>query len=236
MSRRRKMYAMVRSRPTSRHNADLPSHASQRVRLSRRGPLGQRSEQLPFAPPENWYESEGPGKDYSVIVQSPGQGYRHVLSEQDIRQRLADLPRHFVEPLEVIQLSRMTRKKHSFPCYGMQWGTSLYLYPIEDDLVETFHQPPRPALINEVKMYGGRWKISGPSEWRLIWSETAIQDFYLNNILIHELGHLLDDRNSSYAERERYAEWFAIEYGYRQTGGAQARAPRRRVRRRHHAT
>ncbi len=42
----------------------------------------------------------------------------------------------------------------------------------------------------------------------------AIKDFYLNNILIHELGHLLDERNTSYTDRERYAEWFAIKYGY----------------------
>ena len=35
-----------------------------------------------------------------------------------------------------------------------------------------------------------------PDVWKLIWTEQSIKDFYLNNILIHELGHLLDDRNS----------------------------------------
>ncbi|MEM1304814.1 MAG: hypothetical protein AAGG46_07950, partial [Planctomycetota bacterium] len=72
-------------------------------------------------------------------------------------------------------------------------------------------------------------------EWRLVWSEATIQDFYLNNILIHERGHLLDERNTSYIDRERYTEWFAIEYGYRRSGGAAARRPRQRVRRRHHS-
>jgi hypothetical protein len=43
-----------------------------------------------------------------------------------------------LEPLAIVQLSRMTRKKRIFPCYGMQWGTALYLYPIEETLVEVY--------------------------------------------------------------------------------------------------
>ena len=38
----------------------------------------------------------------------------------------------------------MTRKKQSFPCYGMQWGATLYLYPLETSLEEWFDAPPRP--------------------------------------------------------------------------------------------
>jgi hypothetical protein len=66
-----------------------------------------------------------------------------------------------------------------------------------------------------------------------VWTESAIRDFYLNNILIHELGHLLDDRNDSYVDRERYAEWFAIRYG--QKSRPTPNASHRRIRRRHHA-
>ena len=65
------------------------------------------------------------------------------------------------------------------------------------------------------------------------WTKETIEDFYLNNILIHELGHLLDDRNTSYTDRERYAEWFAIEYGYLPTGGNVSRR-QQPIRRRHH--
>ncbi len=65
-----------------------------------------------------------------------------------------------------------------------------------------------------------------------MWTERAIKDFYLNNILIHELGHLLDDRNSRSVDRERYAEWFAVEYGYKPTRRLFA-VPREVVRRHH---
>jgi hypothetical protein len=144
------------------------------------------------------------------------------------------VPQEFLKDLEVVQLSTMTRKKQSFPCYGMQWGSTLYLYPLEDSLEEWFTIPPRTEIYNEARMYGGRWDEPGPGSWRLTWTPEAIRDFYLNNILIHELGHLLDDRNSGYTDRERYAEWFAIQWGYRATGGAEGRR-RKPVRRRHHA-
>ena len=53
------------------------------------------------------------------------------------------------------------------------------------------------------------------ARWQLVWTEEAIRDFYLNNVLIHELGHILDSRNTSHRDRERYAEWFALEMGYK---------------------
>jgi hypothetical protein len=169
------------------------------------------------------------------VIQEPGEGYRHIVTEEQIRDRLKLVRPDFLDQLEVIQLSQMTRKKQSFPCYGMQWGNAIYLYPLEESLVEHFYQPPRPALVNEAKMYGGVWDEQGPGVWTLTWSEQVAEDFYLNNILIHELGHLVDEKNSSYMERERYAEWFAIHYGYRPSGGGAARRPNQKVLRRHHA-
>ena len=43
----------------------------------------------------------------------------------------------------------------------------------------------------------------------------------LGQILV-DLGHINDDRNTSFRTREQYADWFAVEYGYR--------ASRRKVR------
>lgn len=168
-----------------------------------------------FLPPESWYEPTGEvGGSFEVIVQKPGEGYRHIVSPADVVERLAKLPSWMLEGLNVVQLSQMTRKKRAFPCYGMQWGSTIYLYPVEIDLVETFPHPPKPAQRIEAKQYGARWRQTD-GLWRLVWSEEAIRDFYLNNILIHELGHLIDARNTSYVDRERYAEWFALEYGYK---------------------
>ncbi|MCU0960174.1 MAG: hypothetical protein MUF48_08725 [Pirellulaceae bacterium] len=189
----------------------------------------------PYLPPEDWYEPsvEAP-RDYRVVVQEPGDGYRHVVTPETIRERLAALPPHMLERLRVIQLSRMTRKKRTLPCYGMQWGSALYLYPVEDTLIEYFSRPPLAAERREAEMYGGRWEEAEAGEWRLVWTPATIRDFYLNNILMHELGHLLDDRNRSYTDRERFADWFAIQYGYKSAyrRALGSSAPRETARRR----
>lgn len=177
----------------------------------------QRNLELPFMPPEDWHEPAHSRDGYKVIEQPAGKGYRHVLTAEDVRRRLAEVPQQFVRPLEVVQLSRMTRKKLSFPCYGIQWGVAIYLYPIEIDLVEQHTAPPTPRQQTEAKMYGGVWEQKPNGVWQLAWTEETIRDFYLNNILMHELGHLVDTRNTRMADRERYAEWFAIEYGYRRS-------------------
>jgi len=239
MSRVNSRINNVLAKQAKHHNNVAKSRNKRRVAPSgKRARGGQQNEKLPFAPPEDWHEPTRNGGDYRIVVQPPGEGHRHVVTPQEVRERLNELPAHFLRDLEVVQFSRMTAKKKSFPCYGMQWGNALYLYPLEDSLIEYFYHPPHPSLVSETRMYGARWERQEPGPWMLIWSDEACKDFYLNNILIHELGHLVDDRNSSYADRERYAEWFAIHYGYRPSRKRAKTGPwakKKQIRRRHHA-
>lgn len=174
-----------------------------------------------FDAPERWHEPTQrqpgqPAPHLQVIVEPPGGGFLHPVTAEDIRERVLQLPEPFCHSIDVVQLSRMTRKRRLFPCYGMQWGTSVYLYPIEESLQEYYVCEPRPAQRIETEMYGGRWEQSG-SLWRLSWTQETIRDYYLNNVLIHEIGHVNDQRNTNFRERERFADWFAVEYGYRAT-------------------
>jgi hypothetical protein len=176
-----------------------------------------------FNAPERWHEPQPTESRTSLwqpkfLVQPPGVGFRHAVTVEEVRARLAELPQHLLGNLEVVQFSGMTRKRRNSPCYGMQWGTAVYLYPIELDFIERHASPPQPQQIIEARMYGGEWSSSGKS-WTLTWTEQAIRDFYLNNVLIHEIGHLNDPRNTNPAARERFANWFAIEYGYRASRG-----------------
>lgn len=170
-----------------------------------------------FYAQENWYEPAGRSKT-RFVVQSPGPDYFHPASVDEIRERLQLLPEEYRRQVEVVQLSRMTRKRAIFPCYGMQWGQNVYLYPIEVDLLEVYVRPPSPQQVIEAKMYGGQWQQRG-TEWRLQWTRETIKDFYLNNILIHEVGHVVDERNANSEDRERYANWFAVEFGFRVSRG-----------------
>lgn len=170
-----------------------------------------------FSAPETWHEPQDRSEP-EFVVQSAGSGYVHAVTTADIRERLTRLPQEFVGALEVIQLSQMTRKRALFPRYGMQWGPNIYLYPIEESLVERYLRPPSPQQRIEAQMYGGEW-VEADAEWHLVWTPETLRDFYLNNVLIHEIGHVVDTRNSNPTQRERFANWFATEYGYRATRG-----------------
>ena len=170
-----------------------------------------------FSAPETWYEPRQRGIT-EYIVQPAGKGYIHPVTVDEIRDRLALLPASLTREIEVVQLSGMTRKRRLFPLYGMQWGPNVYLYPIEESLTETYVRPPRPEQLVEARMFGGEWLQTG-HEWKLIWTPETIRDFYLNNVLIHEVGHVNDTRNTNHHKREQYAIWFATEYGYRASRG-----------------
>uniref|UniRef100_A0A7C2K047 Uncharacterized protein n=1 Tax=Schlesneria paludicola TaxID=360056 RepID=A0A7C2K047_9PLAN len=180
-----------------------------------RGATGLSAEA--FSAPETWHEPE-PHRQTRYITHAPGIGYVHPVTADEVRDRLAALPPAFARAVDVVQFSSMTRKRRLFPCYGMQWGSNIYLYPIEASLRERYLRPPRPEQLIEAKMFGGVWSQEGP-EWRLTWTPEAIRDFYLNNVLIHEIGHILDHRNTNPHAREQFAIWFATEYGYRASRG-----------------
>jgi hypothetical protein len=196
--------------------------AAYRQRLERGG------SSTPFNAPETWHEPlpesalttpSRRGTRCRIVIQTAGVTYLHPVTEQDVRERLSVLPQQYLQNLEVVQFSRMSRKRQTFPCYGMQWGNAVYLYPIEESLVELYSRPPKPAQRIEAGMYGAKWQPSAGGQWTLTWTPESLKDFYLNNVLIHEIGHLNDPRNTSYRERERFANWFAIEYGYRASRG-----------------
>lgn len=187
------------------------------VTAHRQRGIGGTGDQPAFFAQELWHEPQNTRKT-RYLIQPAGSGFIHPVNADEVRERMSLLPKAVVEKIEVIQFSRMTRKRQFFPCYGMQWGNSVYLYPIEESLVETYSRPPTPQQQIEARMYGGRWEQAG-NEWTLTWTLASLKDFYLNNVLIHEIGHILDQRNTRTEDRERYANWFAIEHGYRQSRG-----------------
>lgn len=201
----------LRGASVSRTQAVHP-HAAYRQRGSRSG-----WQSASFCAPETWHEPQG-RREIEFIVQPAGDNFIHPVSVEEVRSRVSQLPAELTRGIEVVQFSTMTRKRRLFPLYGMQWGPNVYLYPMEASLVETFRRPPSPQQLVEARMFGGEWSQSG-DEWRLTWTPDSIRDFYLNNVLIHEIGHVNDQRNTNSEARERYANWFATEYGYRASRG-----------------
>ena len=192
-------------------NSNLPSVAYRQRGLT----AGNRSSH--FSAPEAWHEPRG-RDEIEYIFQPAGENFVHPVSIDEVRARIALLPKTYTSQIEVVQFSTMTRKRQLFPLYGMQWGPNVYLYPMEATLVESYRRPPTTEQLVEAGMFGGEWTQVGRA-WQLKWTTDTIRDFYLNNVLIHEIGHVNDLRNTNSAARERYANWFATEYGFRASRG-----------------
>src|SRR6478672_5554425 len=81
------------------------------VTMGKRARISSAALRGPYLPPERWHEprDDADGR-YAGIVQKAGNGYRHFVTEDDGRRRLAQLPEWMVRPLQVVQLSQMTRK------------------------------------------------------------------------------------------------------------------------------
>ena len=128
--------------------------------------LADRPAKIPFDAPERWHEPRVRTQP-RIIVEEPGPGYFHPVTPEEVRQRLRQLPEKYQGHVDVVQFSRMTRKRELFPLYGLQWGTAVYLYPIETSLVEEFVQRPKPHQEIETRVYGGEWSRRGKI-WRLL--------------------------------------------------------------------
>jgi len=78
------------------------NHRRRGLRSSKRARGMPRNEQLPFVPPEDWHEPQEGGGGYRIVVRCPGAGYRHVVTTEEIRGRLSELPVRFLEPLQTV--------------------------------------------------------------------------------------------------------------------------------------
>ena len=70
-----------------------------------------------FSAPERWHDPRDDGR-LKFVVEPAGEGYLHVLTPDDVRERLVQLPSQLANKVEVVQFSTMTRKRACFPCYG----------------------------------------------------------------------------------------------------------------------
>lgn len=142
------------------------------------------------------------------------------VSVDEVAAVLEKLPRRLLAGLEgVYLLGGSQRQVVSGRYWGCYYRRKVFLFAAPRAWLSwRTAEYPGPALLR-VSALRPRIRREG-SSWLTEVDERKLRDFYLYDVLLHEVGHHVDFRRNGYRWRsrlktERYAEWFAASYGKR---------------------
>jgi hypothetical protein len=174
-------------------------------------------------------------------ILDPGLMHMHPVTQKEVETRILQLPtsvqKTLASRLDHIVMPTFRPKMEWQPQFGRQWESSIYLFPMDCSCVELYAKHVHARDRSVYAKFGARWCWNEKQEqWECHWTPAALRVFYLEYLLLHEIGHLLGDPESQCSrEGERIADYFALSYGKPPARKNEAR-PRHRDRRyrRHH--
>ena len=163
------------------------------------------------------------GEDRPVYFQdNPSKDFFYPVTIEEIKAVIARLPPKHTEYLTHIWLRKNDKKDYEkgktyqgcFVCGSGVHLIVLYAFPV--DLKMRFGK--RKPLKKELKFYGNFSAELGQDEkgWYLQWSASEIKNYYLNSLLLHEIGHHVDFiyyhywSNASRKRDEAFADDYAV--------------------------
>ncbi len=166
------------------------------------------------------YEKRIKNRTYPFIrVEPTTESFLFPVSLEDIRGAIESIPPKFVKGIKAILVPTGSKKQikaaNSLYIYGEYWQHCIFLHPYPKALMVLNNAKTlKPHELDGYKRSGAEISdIDNNIEVRL--TESSLRTFYLNDVLMHEIGHHIDRVRRPQKERERFAEWFALEYGYR---------------------
>lgn len=160
--------------------------------------------------------------DLTVIIQPIHADFVLPVDEASIRKTLEAVPNRFLADLAgVIALGGSKKQEKTYKnlfAYGRYEPNVIFLHPFPRKYMdERWKVIPKPSVLHEYERAGAAITRDG-KHWRFRFDEESLRQFYLRDVLLHELGHHVDRENfRSKTDRkaEGFAEWFASEYGYK---------------------
>ncbi|MFK8058078.1 MAG: hypothetical protein AB8F78_18265 [Saprospiraceae bacterium] len=159
------------------------------------------------------------------IRDNPSRDSFFPVSIEEIKEFLSQLPKKHTENLIHIWLRKVTKKEYEKEgsyqgCFIRGRGIQLIvLYPFPRDLKMSMG-PKKPT--NKVLKWYSAYKPSlkqADGNWHLVWTEDQIRRYYLEGLLLHEIGHKVDSiyqryYSKSYTQRaENFADNLAYFWG-----------------------
>lgn len=155
-----------------------------------------------------------------VIIEPTHELFVCPLASNEIMDTLSKVPKKFTEDLEAVFVlagsTKQAKVLKTLYCYGTYWLNCIFLAPFPKAFVKgLYRRQPKPSDLREYVRAGA--EIRQTSKGLLVeFNEISIRNFYLQDVLMHELGHHIDRKeNKNRKKAEGFAEWFATEYGYR---------------------
>jgi hypothetical protein len=158
-----------------------------------------------------------------IKVEKTHKDFVFPVTSEDIQAALDRVPSKFISGIKAILVpsgsKKQTKVVKSLLLYGEYWQECVFLHPYpRAEMTWRYDKTPNPTVLHEYQRAGA---IVRPDRAGICISfdEGALRQFYLRDVLMHEIGHHVDvQRNRSRREREVFAEWFAREYGFRLWG------------------
>ena len=160
------------------------------------------------------------GSSLPIFANEPHPSFVQPCNPEDVREVLRACPAEFLAGLEgVFLLSGTSKQARTLKLF--RYGTYapgrvfLHAYPTRY-MAQHFDTPFPPHLSREFTRWGA--DVAERSGKLIVrFDSSSLRRFYLYDVLLHELGHHVDDRAFSRPDKaaERFAEWFAQEQARR---------------------
>lgn len=183
-----------------------------------------------FDPYESEIDNQYLNQHYSFFNSNKGQfvikecplnpNFIIPVTKAEVRSKLNSLPSQFLEGLKGVMLLGGSKKQlktawGNLSCYGVYSDSVIFLLPFPiEQLITCSRTLPPPHIKQDYEKAGAIFTFEN-QRWYKHFTRSTLKTFYLNDVLIHELGHHVDRYNKNDSDAEKYAEWFAREYGYK---------------------
>lgn len=113
---------------------------------------------------------------------------------------------------------KQEKTSNSLFAYGTYTSGVIFLHPFPKRFLDQIRKGlPKPSSLHEYERAGAKINRDG-KYWRMQFDEISVKQFYLREVLLHELGHHMDSKNRQFKtgrKAEGFADWFASECAYK---------------------
>ena len=161
--------------------------------------------------------SRGPADALGIFDRPLAEGFVRPWTARAVAEVLAAIPPAFLVDLAGVFLLGGTAKQRSLTkgtTYGMYSHgryipSRIFLFALpEKSLVQRWAKMPKPSVAKEYTKFGATLSPDGKGGALLTFDQSSLRQFYLYDVLLHEVGHHVD-RDGRADNAERYANWFA---------------------------